>query len=733
MSSQREETKTEPSAEGPNEVIASGEDKTTGTPKKKSVAWEKELVKKLDVTWGDAKSILQIARDELGINQQADPEESKEEIFAKCEEVAESFEKTPRVSLTMQPLRSNEKQAETWEVEIKDKYKCSLIDATSMLQMAKHELEIEEKAYPEEKKAVVFEKVKDISAGFDFTPIFSSTPGKAAYSKDSWVDELSADIHCNISYAKQLLVLAKRDLGIPQDAAPESRKKEVFDKARQIGGVESQYKQASAFEKFKAAVTGTNSIVKDPWANELSADIHCNISYAKQLLVLAKRDLGIPQDAAPESRKKEVFDKARQIGGVESQYKQASAFEKFKAAVTGTNSIVKDPWANELSADIHCNISYAKQLLVLAKRDLGIPQDKSPESKKKEVFDKARQIGGVESQYKSSSLNKVKDAVISATGMVVYIKDPWADELSEDLHCRITNAKHLLVLAKRDLGLPDDEVSESKKEEIMERARQLGGIHELTPKDKVSETSGKNHVSIVVILLLLIALVLGLSIGLTRQKDSGKPATTPPTDAPTNASTPVNCEQEEKEFSVSGLVVAMAVNADISDVEIAYAARVFQRTYVAMLTGAVEDNADYCDPFCRSISNIEVVGNQVVPLEDSSIVEEGCDATLDLIFGVNGTFVGCPDTEFPGLFFTPRRQLLSIANQAALNTASFLRGGSVRWLVDVEPLCGSCPDNSSSSIVNVVPTEDDMIEIINPLLSILPGVCAVTGIVTLVD
>ncbi|KAG7363555.1 hypothetical protein IV203_026916 [Nitzschia inconspicua] len=682
MSSQRNETKTEPSAEGPSEVIAAGEDKTTGIHKKKRGAWEEELVKKLDATWGDAKVILQIGRDEVGIDQQADPEESKEEIFAKCKEVAGSFEKTPRVSLTIQPLQSNEKKAETWEEEIKDKYKCSLVDATSMLQMAKHELEIEEKAYPEEKKAVVYEKVMEISAGFDFTPIFHSTPGKAAYSKDSWVDDLSADIHCNSTYAKQLLVLAKRDLGIPQDAAPESRKKEVFDKARQIGGVESQ-------------------------------------------------DLGIPQDESPESKKKEVFDKARQIGGVESQYKQASAFQKFKAAVTGTNSIVTDPWANELSADIHCNITYTKHLLVLAKRDLGIPQDESPESKKKEVFDKARQIGGVESQYKSSSLDKVKDAVISATAMVVYIKDPWADELSADLHCQITNAKHLLVLAKRDLGLPDDEVSESKKDEIMERARQLGGIHELTPKDKVSKTSGNNHVSIVVILLLLIALVLGLSIGLTRQKDSGEPVTTPPTEAPTNASTPVNCEQEEKEFSLFGFVVVMAVNTDINDVEIAYAARVIQRTYLAMLTGAVEDNADYCDPFCRSISNIEVVGNEVVPLEDSSFLDEGCNATLDLIFGVNGTFIGCPDTEFPGLFFTPsRRQLLSIANQAALNTASFLRGGSARWLVDVEPLCSSCPDNS---IVNVVPTEDDMIKIINPLLSILPDVCAVTGIVTLID
>ncbi|KAG7342380.1 hypothetical protein IV203_007473 [Nitzschia inconspicua] len=185
-------------------------------------------------------------------------------------------------------------------------------------------------------------------------------------------------------------------------------------------------------------------------------------------------------------------------------------------------------------AHIHCNITCAKQLLVLAKRDLGIPQDESPGSKKKEVFDKALQIGGVESQYKSSSLDKVKDAVISATGMVVYIKDPWADELSADLPCQITNAKHLLVLAKRDLGLPDDE-------------------------------NNCNGAALV-------------------------PAEVP-TEAPISAGgdleQPADCEQQEKDFSVSGLDMAMAVSSDITAVEIAYAARVFERTYVSIVTGTV--------------------------------------------------------------------------------------------------------------------------------------------------
>ena len=58
--------------------------------------WEKELAKQLDVSWGEAKAILQIAKDSMGIDQKAYPEEAKEELFKKCAEVAESFEKKPR-------------------------------------------------------------------------------------------------------------------------------------------------------------------------------------------------------------------------------------------------------------------------------------------------------------------------------------------------------------------------------------------------------------------------------------------------------------------------------------------------------------------------------------------------------------------------------------------------------------------------------------------------------------
>ncbi|KAL3907064.1 MAG: hypothetical protein SGILL_009022 [Bacillariaceae sp.] len=462
-------------------------------PKTKKSSWEKELVKRLEVTWGDAKAILQIAKDDLGINQKDYPEEKKEEVFAKCDEIGESFEKTPRVSVpaTTSLKKVEESSAdstvpepETWEDEVTKKYECSSVDASTLLQMAKHDLDIEETEYPEDKKEEIMDKVDELTEGFSFAP--------------------------------------------------------------------------------------------------------------------------------------------------------------------------------------------------------------NPEPT-----------------------------------TIVFVRDPWADELSKELNCRISNAKQLLLLAKRDLGLAEDEPAPvAQKGAIFEKAREIAKTYDLTPRDVTNDEVDQNKVIVAVIIaLFVIAAIIGVSVGVTRNnRNNEEPA---PTEAPGNVppgGIDPDCDQVEKKFSVPGVVVGMAVTSDISDVEISYAASVLQKTYTSLLQGAVADADDFCDPFCRMVTGVEVIDSVVAPDSNSSYIEEGCDSVLAVTYEVTGTFVGCEDTEWPGLVATPatfRRKLQEEAN-------SLLRGGFVRWL---QPeMCRSCPDDASN-LGNVVPSGDEVIEIMDPFVSVLPQICALTDFV----
>ncbi|KAL3909649.1 MAG: hypothetical protein SGILL_008004 [Bacillariaceae sp.] len=461
-------------------------------------SWEKELVKRLEVTWGDAKAILQIAKDDLGIDQKDYPEEKKDEVFAKCDEIGESFEKTPRVSVSAgmslkkaatvdsEESEEGEPEPKTWEEEIKAEYDCSLVDATTLLHMAKHDLEIDEKEYPEDQKEVVMAKVKELSDGFDFA-------------------------------------------------------------------------------------------------------------------------------TAPEPT------------------------------------------------------------------------------------------------------------------TIVFVRDPWADQLSKELGCRISNAKQLLLLAKRDLGLPEDEPSPvSQKAAVFEKAREIAKSYDLTPRDEVQEEVDNNQLIVAIIIaLFVIAAIVGVSVGVTRNNRNKETPDATEAPAPTpGTSIDPDCEQIEKQFSVPGVMVGMAVSADISEVEINYAASVLQKTYTSLVQGAIENATDFCDPFCRTVTGVEVVDWEVVPDVNGTYLEEGCDSELDVLYEVSGTFVGCEDTEWPGLIDTPalRRQL----SAAKEEIESFLRGGLARWLQ--EDLCGACPDDSSS-LGNVIPTGDDIIETLDPFVSVLPSICAVTDFV----
>jgi hypothetical protein len=68
--------------------------------------WEKQLVKELDVSWKDAKVILQISKHELEIKEKEYPEGRKEDIFQKCHEIAATFPKSAKVVPALHPSLS---------------------------------------------------------------------------------------------------------------------------------------------------------------------------------------------------------------------------------------------------------------------------------------------------------------------------------------------------------------------------------------------------------------------------------------------------------------------------------------------------------------------------------------------------------------------------------------------------------------------------------------------------
>ena len=72
------------------------------------MTWEKELVAELDITWGDAHEILKLAKEELGIDADSNPEDSKEAIFEKCRTISAERPKTPK----LKPVKLDEEKRE---------------------------------------------------------------------------------------------------------------------------------------------------------------------------------------------------------------------------------------------------------------------------------------------------------------------------------------------------------------------------------------------------------------------------------------------------------------------------------------------------------------------------------------------------------------------------------------------------------------------------------------------
>lgn len=227
--------------------------------------------------------------------------------------------------------------------------------------------------------------------------------------------------------------------------------------------------------------------------------------------------------------------------------------------------------------------------------------------------------------------------------------------------------------------------------------------------------------------------IFGVIIGLLVSQNSSLETSVPATEAPvpvvassagnttTSNSTSesssasevdLSCEKIMRNFSDNALMITLSVASSISSIEIDYAANVFEQTYSAMLANELtQAQADYCDPYCRKIVDVTVTSNSLTVAEARQAGE--CDSTLTMTFTVEGTFYGCEDTVFPGLFGVEGRRALK------KNLRRILQDDAD------EDSCRVCPDGSTS-LGLVSPSISNLRDTMKQFVTALPAICELT-------
>jgi hypothetical protein len=229
------------------------------------------------------------------------------------------------------------------------------------------------------------------------------------------------------------------------------------------------------------------------------------------------------------------------------------------------------------------------------------------------------------------------------------------------------------------------------------------------------------------------AVIFGVIIGVLVQQTKDIPMPTPApspdntTMANSTSSTPADlasCNKTMMDFPSSKIDLVMAVSSSISSLEIDYAKNVFAKTYGALVKNQLEQaQTNFCDPFCRTITATTVV-NSAITAAAAAQAKQGdttngsCDSQLQLTLSVDGTYWGCEDTVFPGLF--------TISDQARyLRTAAARSGFSPRALQEGET-CPVCTGDAASLEFSA-PSVDQLKEAMQTYVTVLPGICELTS------
>jgi hypothetical protein len=151
---------------------------------------------------------------------------------------------------------------------------------------------------------------------------------------------------------------------------------------------------------------------------------------------------------------------------------------------------------------------------------------------------------------------------------------------------------------------------------------------------------------------------------------------------------------------------------------------------------------------------------------ESSNIEAGCDGLLEMMFSVSGTYLGCEDTSFPGLFSDGST---TSSSTTETTTAEEARGGvnRIRQLIEdklqeqstkiqndvqslllrrgsnshrlhrnleeetmnpLEGTCGADCPRDAASLGRTVPSSDVLIEVLDPFVRVLEPVCGIISV-----
>jgi hypothetical protein len=148
-------------------------------------------------------------------------------------------------------------------------------------------------------------------------------------------------------------------------------------------------------------------------------------------------------------------------------------------------------------------------------------------------------------------------------------------------------------------------------------------------------------------------------------------------------------------------------------------------TYEAMIHNNLEQvKSNYCDPYCREITLVSVVETNTSKIfEASTRQSDECDTELTLTLKVEGTYWACESSPFPGLFSDPMAD-----EEEASNTTS----GELGMMINENEMCQKCPEDSVSDGL-IAPSPSDLLEAMEPYVTVLEPICALLSAEVLDD
>jgi len=399
------------------------------------------------------------------------------------------------------------------------------------------------------------------------------------------------------------------------------------------------------------------------------------------------------------------------------------------------------------------------------------------------------------SNKNSHSLKPTSKSVGPDGSVVVNTTATAKDTGTEQTAASATSNSHAGIAASSIAS-----ASTGDKKPLYQSSIPKGSDTRLTKDIGADEVDRKLLITAIVMILVVVGIVVGAVVGVTQKNknnDGESPATTAPTtgeDTPTmvpsgpittptmndqqdgsdpfpwntnNPNAPEACERDQYPFEETSLILLMAVDPAINDIEMTYAATVLQKTYQALLDNSVigpgdvdgdNDNALYCDPYCRQITSVSVVNSTLMESTTESSTSNVCTSNLELVFALSGTYSVCQgeDPVFPGLFTEPsandnvfdsgtrRRQMLSLSKSLAMSLPTMQNSRYLRnkknkdkqqprelQQAQEQSTCRACPDSTDSMGI-LAPTTQQLLEAMGPFVYVLPAVCEIIS-VELVD